>query len=745
MSNFFEELKNRNVYKVATAYAICSWGVIQVVNTIGPNLAWPDSIASLITRIVLVGFPIALVLTWLYEFTPQGLKLTGKVQQETTDNRKAGKRLNHIIIGVLAFTICFMLVERVFFADRTTINKTQKASIAVLPFENLSLDVDYAFFANALPARIIDELSIISGLSVTNRTSSFGAKENIQSAKEMAELLNVNYLLDGELQFDSRFNRIRISAQLINAANGYIMWSQTFEDSFDQVQDIQEKVCREVSSKLRVHLLPEEDQVLSEQITDNQEVYKLFLKAKELTMNRTEKDLLKAIELLEQAIAMEPNFAEGHAQLVSSHGLRRGYGNASKEEVRPKMKEHLDKALAIAPEKPEVLFAKATFEFRTLDEKTNVVADLRKAIEKKPGYVEAHYELYNALTATGQPELGFESLQKVLQLDPGNSFYNAMLARHLFWGLNQKERAIAVIDRQLMIAPDAPNANRLALFKSLFVVEAYGDLVESFKLKYWEYKKDPSERWNLNYGALGALGVDFWPWSEKLARTIQLRYADSKAIWNNLGAIYLFKRDMEAYEDLVNYAIQEQWLTKQEIILDKTHLQVMAGNYEQALNIFESGYPHFKSEEVLKEEDMTFENELNVIVYADLLRMNGLKEKADLYAEKLCAFYNKRTATDSEISEHRKNEMKLDCFYAMDQKEDFLRELDNIYFVKNDKMDWFVNMKSGYYLRYENDPGYQRVFKKIETEVHRQRAEVIEFLKQEDDWNPAWDKALGLE
>ena len=276
MSNFFEELKKRNVYKVATAYAITSWLIIQVVNTIGPNLNWPDSIASLVTRILLVGFPIALVLAWLYEFTPQGVRRTGTVQQDTTDNRSAGRRLNRMIIGTLALTLCFMLVERVFFADRTSINEYQKASIAVLPFENLSQDAEYAFFANALPARIIDELAIISGLSVTNRTSSFGANKNIKNTKEMAELLNVNYLLDGELQYDTRSNRIRISTQLVNAVNGYILWSQTFEDSFDQIQYIQEKVCREVSSKLRVHLLPEEDQALSEKITENDEVYKLF-------------------------------------------------------------------------------------------------------------------------------------------------------------------------------------------------------------------------------------------------------------------------------------------------------------------------------------------------------------------------------------------------------------------------------------------------------------------------------------
>ncbi|NNC61236.1 MAG: hypothetical protein HKO11_02795 [Eudoraea sp.] len=744
MGNFFEELKNRNVYKVATAYAITAWLLIQVVDTVGPNLGWPDAVASNLIKVLLVGFPIALVLTWLYEFTPKGLKRTGKVQEETIDNKRAGRRLNHLIIGVLAFTICFMLVERLFFADRITINKTQKASIAVLPFDNLSLDSEYAFFANALPARIIDELASIGGLNVTNRTSSFGANKTIGNTKELAELLNVNYLLDGDLNYDSGSNRVRISAHLINAANGYIMWSKSFEEDFENIQDIQEKVCREVASNLRVQLIPQEEEALSERITENQEVYKLFLRAKEFTMNRTEKDLLQAIELLEQAIALEPNFAEGHAQMVVSHGLRRGYGNASKEEVRPIMKKHLEKALALAPEKPEVLFAKASYEFRTLNNKTNVVEDLKKAVEKKPGYVEAHYELYNALTSTGQPELGFKSLQKVLQLDPGNSFYNAMLARHLFWRFNEQEKAIAVIDRQMMISPDAPNANRLALFKSLFVVEAYGDLVESFKLKYREYKKDPTDRWNLNYGTLGALGLDLWPWSEKLARTIQLRFSDTRAVWNNVGAIYLYKRDIDAYQDLVNYSIQEKWITNDEITLDQAHLQMLSGNVENALEIFEQGFPNIANGKVL-DGDLEYLEDLPVLVYIELLRMNGEDEKADEFANSICDHYYKKIETNPKPSAHRKNTMMVECYYASDKKKEFLAKLEEIYFDRMDKRDWYVNMKYGDYLRYEEDPEYQKLFNKIEADVHRQRAEVIEFLKEQGDWNPAWDKELGLE
>ena len=202
MSNFFNELKNRIVYKAATAYAVTAWLIIEVVDVIGPNLGWPDSIAPLVIKILLVGFPISLVLTWLYEVTPQGLKRTGAVQEDTPENRRSGKRLNHLIIGALAITICFMLVERVFFAGNTSINKRQEASIAVLPFEFLSSSDSLAFMSEALSGAISDRLGKVSGLMVTSKTSSSQFKGKGGDVKEIGRNLDVNYLMEGDLMFE---------------------------------------------------------------------------------------------------------------------------------------------------------------------------------------------------------------------------------------------------------------------------------------------------------------------------------------------------------------------------------------------------------------------------------------------------------------------------------------------------------------------------------------------------------------
>ena len=401
---------------------------MQVVDTMGNNLNWPDAIAAWVTKILIVGFPIALVLTWLYEFTPQGLKRTGAVQEDTADNRKAGKRLNHIIIAVLAIAICFMLVERVFFAGNVGINKRQEASIAVLPFANMSSEEENGYFADGLTDQILNELAGLSGLQVTARTSSFKFKDKNEDIRKIGEELEVNYVLEGSVQYDGGSNRIKIIAQLINASNGYHLWSETYEDDFDEIFGIQEDVSRKVASQLRIQLLPEEDKMLSGKLTENTEAYKLFLESRQYSMQRNDRDLTRAIELLKKAVELDPDFAEAHAELAFVYPQKHRYGDLSREE-RDRLREyHLNRALKLAPEKPEVLRANALKILQERGDSTKMIADLRKAIQIKPNYADAHYLLFQGLDWAGQEEISIKSLERAVELDPLNEFFAVMLA-----------------------------------------------------------------------------------------------------------------------------------------------------------------------------------------------------------------------------------------------------------------------------------------------------------------------------
>ncbi|WP_445381483.1 hypothetical protein [Robiginitalea sp. IMCC43444] len=433
MSNFFNELKNRNVYKSATAYVVTGWLIMQVMDTMSNNLEWPPEIASWITKILIVGFPIILVITWLYEVTPQGLKRTGAIQEDTPENRRSGKRLNHLIIGALAITICFLLVERVFFAGATSINKRQQASIAVLPFVNMSAEAENEYFADGLTEQILDELAQLSGMQVTARTSSFKFKDKNEDVREIAKTLGVNYILEGSVQYDSQGNRIKITAQLINANNGYHLWSGTYEDDFVKIWGIQENVSRNVASELRVRLLPEEEEALATKLTENTEAYKYYVQSRRFSVERNDRDLDKAIELLNKAVDLDSTFAEVYAELSFLYGQKHFYGNLSRNERDRLMKLNLEKALRHGSEKPEVLWAKAHHYrlFGSSKDSSLAIKNLRQAIKLKPNYADAYFMLSSALGWANQPDLSTQAMEKAVELDP-LSHYKAMLAQRYF-------------------------------------------------------------------------------------------------------------------------------------------------------------------------------------------------------------------------------------------------------------------------------------------------------------------------
>jgi len=739
MNNFFLELKNRNVYKVATAYAITSWLVIQVVNTIGPNLNWPDSLPSLVTKILLVGFPIALVLTWLYEFTPTGLKRTGVAQQDTTDNRKASRRLNRVIIGTLAFTLCFMLVERVFFAGRTSINEYQKASIAVLPFLNLSSEEENEYFADGLTEQILDELANLSGLQVTARTSSFKFKNKNEDVRKIGEQLTVNYILEGSVQYDSRRNRIKITAQLINANNGYHLWSETYEDEFDEVFGIQEDVSRKVASQLRVQLLPEEDLVLSEKLTNNTEAYKLYILSKEYSQKRNDRDLEKGIKLLKQALELDPNFAEAHAELSFAYGLRFFYGNLRKEDRDNFMKYHLDKALEIAPNKPEVLHAEATYNLNRKNDSSKVIADLRKAIKHRPNYADAFHALFRALHWAKQTELAKKSLERAVELDPLDFFATMLAQRYI--GNKEYEKGFAILDN---IIENDPSAGAARIKAILIAIEPYGDLVQAFKLIHEAGKKDPYVLGNLNYHAMFSLDLDLLQVSEKYIRQMQMRYPDNEHTFDNVSWLYSIKRDYSKLQEWIDFWVSEKGLDKKTEAIWRADLNAGLRNYQKAIEILENGRPELKKNNV-DLDSLTIWQVDDWVFYADLLRYNKIKQKADSLSQEICNLYQRIIKTDSLIDLSKKNEILLDCYYISNDTTNFLNTLEDRFFVKKDRWGVFSDMKAGWYRRFENNSEYQVLEKRITEETHRMRAEVIAYLKEEGAWDSSWDEQLGLD
>lgn len=742
LAQFFEELKRRNVYKAATAYAITSWLLIQIANTIAPNLNLPEAVPATITKILIIGFPIALIFAWLYELTPEGFKLTKDSNRTEEHGKKIGRKLNRGIIICLAILVSLLLVDRFFFRGKTLFSDKQTVSIAVLPFANFSPDKENDYMADGLTEQILNELANISGLKVPARTSSFAFKQKNEDIRHIAEQLEVNFILEGSVRFHQ--DKIRITAQLINAANGFHLWSNTYDENFDEVFDIQESISRKVANELKVRLLPKEEETISTRLTENSEAYKFYLKSREYSQLRDDASLKRAIKLLEQAIDLEPNFAEAHAELSFLYSQRYFYGSLDKDTRDVKSKYHIQKALELAPEKPEVLRSNAAYlravEGRAVQDSAMIIQDLRKAVKIKPNYADGHFMLFNALRTAKLPELAHQHLKKTIELDPLNNFFLGQFAANLYHFKKEPEKALQIIERQL--ERDSTTRSGLLLKAAIFSDAPYGDLVEAFKIRHKALKSNEVNRIILNNAMMGSLQLDLWPLAQKYANTIQIRYSETNALYFNVLYYYQFRRDIEKAEELLDYLIEDQRLIPEEEILEKVNLELLNGNFPNALQQFELGFPLIADGSIFNEK-LNYPGANDLALYIDILRLNGHVQKADNYAISLCDFYKNRIENEN-LSGSIRDQLLLECYFLSDKKTNFLELLEETFFQNKNRSEVFGNIKVGWYMRYEDDPDYQELFKRIEAETHRMRAEVIDYLKKEGDWNESWDVELGL-
>ncbi len=749
MSNFFEELKRRNVYKVAVAYLVTAWLIIQVVSTVGPNLNWPDSIAPLTTRILLVGFPIALVLAWLYEFTPQGLKRTGAVQQDTTDNRKAGRRINRVIIGTLSLVLCVMFVERVF-SDNTNINEKQKASIAVLPFDYLTfvsedeLLEEQKVLANAIPAQIHSELQQISGMKVPAKTSCWIYKDRKENVKVIAKELEVNYVLEGSIQYFGSDKRIKVSTRLINGNNGWTLWSENFEDDLYEIESIQEKIGRKVASRLRVELLPNEEEILAAKLSQDKEAALLYIRAKEYASRGTSDDVDIAVELLNKALDLDGEFAEAHAELSQLYGVQHFMSNLHKEERDTKVEYHLDKAIEYGPEKPEVLVASASRKIGREDkDSSRVIAKLRKAININSNYAQAYWMLARALNWARQPNF-MKYVERAYELDPFNVEYANAMADWYFNNDKDHNKAFATLDR--IIQKDS--VSQASRYKAFYLLGApFGEIAQAFILIHEAGKKDPNDVYNLNYHLLTSLELDLVPVAERYGRLLQMGYPENEYhTYGNLSSLYIFKGEYNKWLDMVDFWAARKGLNRETEAMDRVYIQMGLGNVKKARSIFEKAFPNLLATDVPKDDIMFYrKNYDELVTYTELLRLDKDNDKADALANALFEFYKMGPAKNERASLSFKNQVLLDCHYLSNDTIAFIKHLQDRFFTQKDRFEVFTIIEQGSYKRFEKNKDVSALFERIRDETHRMRAEVIAYLKKEGEWDPAWDKELGLE
>jgi TolB-like protein len=342
--NFFAELKRRNVYKVAIAYAIVAWLLMQIATQVFPFLEIPNWAIRLVIMLIVIGFPIALVIAWAFELTPEGLKRT-----EVADvlPKKSARSRAWIEVVVLAGAVSVSL----FFLGRYSSSKQSEGgelpakSIAVLPFDNLSRDPDNAYFTEGIQDEILTRLAKIADLKVISRASTQRFKSAPDNLPVIAKQLGVTNILEGSVQKSA--DRVRVNVQLINALTDAHLWADIYDRKLTDIFAVESDVAQKIASSLEAKLTGSEKRAIAARPTDNTEAYQLYLKGRFFWNKRTGDDLKTAFDYFSQAIAADPNYAVAYAGQADACLLIPMFSAAEPQEYFPRAKAAARRAIEL--------------------------------------------------------------------------------------------------------------------------------------------------------------------------------------------------------------------------------------------------------------------------------------------------------------------------------------------------------------------------------------------------------------
>ena len=344
---FFIELKRRNVIRVAIAYAVAAWLLIEITATTFPILKLPDWSVTLVTVLVLIGFPLALIFAWAFELTPEGLKREKDVDGSESVTHVTGRKLDFIIITVLVLALGYFAYDKFLLQPESgEVFGDIGRSIAVLPFVNMSDDASNEYFSDGLSEELMNLLAKIPELRVAARTSSFFYKDKLDTITlaEVAQQLGVAHLLEGSVRKSG--NRVRITLQLIKADDGFHVWSETYDRTLDDIFVVQDEIASEVAQALEVTLMGKSQ---ADRMIDS-EAYVLFLKGLHFLAQRGAENYKKSEEALLQAIELDPGYAEAWSLLAVNYYEQTNHKLKTREDGAALAKNAIGRAKSLNPD-----------------------------------------------------------------------------------------------------------------------------------------------------------------------------------------------------------------------------------------------------------------------------------------------------------------------------------------------------------------------------------------------------------
>jgi TolB-like protein/Flp pilus assembly protein TadD len=459
MTSVWRELKRRNVVRVAIAYAIVAWLLLQVADVVLGNIEAPTWLFQAILLMLIIGFPLALIFAWAFELTPEGIKKEKDVDRSDSVTPVTGRKLNFIIIGVMAIAIAYFLVDKFVWVGEelptgVAVSEVRK-SIAVLPFANRSANEGDAFFVDGIHDDLLSHISKIGSIKTISRTSVLQYRDTTKTIPQIAKELGVATVLEGGVQRAGE--QVRINVQLIDARTDEHIWSEIYDRHLTaaNIFAIQSEIATSIADALRATLSPDEQQQLDTVPTESLAAYDAYIKGRFWAGKTTGQGWPKAIEHYEEAVRLDPNFALAHAGLADAYANNANWGGVPARVAYPKAKQAADDALRLNSKLAEAHAAQALVKLFFEWDWEGADTAFRYALTLNPSNAQAFHHFGHYLDFKESYQESLDAFDKALALDPLSAFQWCGRAYTLL-NMGEFESAHVALDRALELDPGLP-------------------------------------------------------------------------------------------------------------------------------------------------------------------------------------------------------------------------------------------------------------------------------------------------
>lgn len=631
MSSFLGELKRRNVVRVAVLYAVVGWLVLQIADLAMPRLGIPPWGVSLVIMLVVLGFPLALVLAWAYELTPEGIKRTHEVEHHESITHLTGRKLDFLIIGVLVAALLSVVVDSYVLrapasSQPATGSGLPMVSIAVLPFVDMSQAKDQEYLTDGISEELLNVLARVEGFKVAGRTSAFAFKGRDDDLRTIGQKLGVENILEGSVR--KQGERIRVTAQLVKATDGYHLWSDTYDRQLGDVFAIQDDIARQVVGAIRRTLgkdsatqavaLPDE-----ERPTSSVEAYTHFLRGQHLLRPRERAGMEAALKEFERAVALDPAFARAHVGIANSLALLVNYQQRDLGGTEQRIEEELDRALALQPDLGEAYAVKAVVLAEKLAPTSEQIPLLERATTANPSDSQTLVWLAQAYGDTGRREDEVRTYGRAYAIDPLAPILlmNYALTSDLY---GDPQTAQRLVDELAAVQPGS-----MVLFNARAQLGRQGGRTDEFiRWTAAQAKLDPEgagtyQSLTFAYSGLGDAAVA----RRHAARLTALAPGSVRELTTRI--VLQVREDRLADAVALIQTGDRQFGSEPDFLRSRAEYETAAGEYEQALQTLLAAMPTFG----LREPDVSnftafFESPKAMFLY----RQAGNEAQADRIA-----------------------------------------------------------------------------------------------------------------